>query len=266
MDIIIHTHHNVELPLELGYHDIVADIKHKLQTLTGVAAARQSLFHNNTPLRDDWDISRCTLFHRSHVKLLVRSPTLTNPSNSLVPFLTRLPLSKRYVTLDAGSNTRVDELKHMIGEREEIDSSLMILFLRGREMDDERLVSECDGVDKDDAVVEAGLVGSGGYAIDHLAVNTFIFLAPMNVKVPMTLNVMQSFSDLRKQLERSRKENRISLPRDWFFVFGKERVMIECLAFEKFKVQNGDVLQVRIQHVPREAVPIGCNGANTSIR
>lgn len=97
----------------------------------------------------------------------------------------------------------------------------------------------------DDAVIEMGLVGNG-YEFNEVKIEIVVVVVNVNVNVkfPMTLNLFKKFSDLRRKLEKLRKENRISLPEEWFFVYGKERVVLECMSFQKFKVQNGDVLQV----------------------
>ncbi|CAM8991625.1 unnamed protein product [Rhodiola kirilowii] len=68
MNIILHTHHNIELSLELGYFDSVAEIKAKIQSHVGISTTRQSLLLNNThQLHDDSDIERSNLLDRSHV-------------------------------------------------------------------------------------------------------------------------------------------------------------------------------------------------------
>uniref|UniRef100_A0A7N0RF96 Ubiquitin-like domain-containing protein n=1 Tax=Kalanchoe fedtschenkoi TaxID=63787 RepID=A0A7N0RF96_KALFE len=246
MEISIHAHHNLEIRLEISHFDTVANIKQKIQSLTGIAASRQTLFFNNALLQDDADVERCNLFDNSRIRLLIRSPVAAESMKDPARVLVRNPISKRHVTVEAALECSVSRLKQSIAESERVAAELFTLFLFGREMDEEAEVRAFPGLGRDDAVVEMVLVfgGTRNNCSSGATAKVLVAVVAANVKLTITVTLSHSFGELRRELERLRKEGKVALPESWIFVFRKEKVMIENAALEKFKVVVGDVIQV----------------------
>lgn len=251
MDITIHTHHNLQIRIEISYFDTVSDIKQIIQSLTGIVSCRQTLFYNNAILQDQNDVATSNLFDNSRVRLLIANPSLNksdpDPVRERLSILVRNPISRRHVWIETDLDSSVSELKQSISETERIESNLFNLFLFGKLMDLKSILCDFPGIKRNDAVVEIVLEfgGTRNNCSNGATAKVVVAVVPMNLKVTITVTLSHCFGELRRELERLRKEKQMELPESWMFVYKTEKVAIENTAsFEKFKVVDGDVIQI----------------------
>ncbi|CAM8994934.1 unnamed protein product [Rhodiola kirilowii] len=249
MDISIRAHHNLDIRLEISHFDTVADIKQKLQSLTGIAAFRQTLFFNNALLQETSDVAGCNLFDNSRVRLLIRQPAfIKSPPDPVFKILIRNPISKRHFVTETTLDSAVSNLKQTVVESSLVSADLFTLFLFGKEMDETASsLRGVSGIERGDAVVEMVLVYGGGRnnCMPGTTAKVTVALVPVNLKVTVTVTLSHCFGELRREMERLRKEKKVELPENWMFVYRKEKVLIENAAsFEEFKVVDDDVIHI----------------------
>ncbi|CBI23171.3 unnamed protein product, partial [Vitis vinifera] len=195
MDVIFEPQGGEPFSLELGFFDTVLEIKEKVQKYHGIPASRQTLFFNGHLLQDNRDI----------------------------PSMQIIPTSKIHLSIEMDLAHTVGRLKEKIHEMEGIPVNRMVLYWRGRELQDSRSLRDCELSDR---------------------LKLMVMSKCGTKKVPVEVNPLDNVGELRKELEKLDQRFQFHLPPEGYFFIYKQNVMDDDRSFRWHHVGQGDTVEI----------------------
>ncbi|XP_034698247.1 ubiquitin-NEDD8-like protein RUB2 [Vitis riparia] len=275
MDVIFEPQGGEPFSLELGFFDTVLEIKEKVQKYHGIPASRQTLFFNGHLLQDNRDIPSIQMFYNCRIQMIISPdppsempPPLINiedspPPNNLqedpsppppppplpppppstkIQILLRIPTSKIHLSIEMDLAHTVGRLKEKIHEMEGIPVNRMVLYWRGRELQDSRSLRDCELSDRSEIDVGIKPLPASGSGSKRLKL--MVMSKCGTKKVPVEVNPLDNVGELRKELEKLDQRFQFHLPPEGYFFIYKQNVMDDDRSFRWHHVGQGDTVEI----------------------
>ncbi|KAL9669397.1 hypothetical protein QQ045_006944 [Rhodiola kirilowii] len=238
------------ISIEMSPSDTFSMLKDKIHEIEHIPTNRISLHFGNKELPDQIPVRD---FDGMEVGVSVKQSPMNSNSMGSEASQGSSRRMKIVVALATNMSKRI-QVEVNVGDKQTVVESSLVsadlftLFLFGKEMDEmASSLRGVSGIERGDAVVEMVLVYGGGRnnCMPGTTAKVTVALVPVNLKVTVTVTLSHCFGELRREMERLRKEKKVELPENWMFVYRKEKVLIENAAsFEEFKVVDDDVIHI----------------------
>ncbi|KAH7653018.1 ubiquitin C protein [Dioscorea alata] len=260
--------------MEIGFFDTVLEIKEKIQKYHGIPVPKQSLFIRGAAMADDRDTEHYELVEGSKIDLVVIDQDEEEKQEIVMvgggtdddddhdeddegenkkkkqkgirfKIKVSVPAMRRWITMDVEGGETVAQLKEMIGI-EGLAVGRMALMVGGVEMQDpQRALREYGVVEGTEvSVVVRSAAGVTAAAVVGKRITVMVLVKGVTKKVGVEVNVMESVRELRKELERLERLQRLMLPTEGYFFIYKQEVMEEERSFRWHGVKNNDIIEV----------------------